>query len=320
MADNDKIIQIPQNRSHLDALADKFADDKDNNDFAAFMTELENSMVLVPAQAPDNLSPELEEKAKTGQPIPIDQDHQPKIVLLSKTDGSKVFPVFTSPAQIPNDKRPPAIMNIPFKLVIATIKNNLSEVSEIAVNPFTKGFVLNRNLIDLVDKRYKTGANERKDGGKEVQLTEKQVHAIAHVRMSRELFPKKLYEDPEKTLSDLKLGKEKYILSLYKEVYPPTLKVPYSEEEVAVMSLQIEDDLMITRIDLPEKNTQEGSPLRIYITEEAGRPGYYMVERGGKEIPSMISCVRPDGTHEKLEEAPENGAELEAIMGLLKPS
>lgn len=319
MADN-KTVQIPHNRSHLDALADKFADGRDSNDFNEFMMELENSMVFVPAQGPENMSPEMQEKAKSGQPIPIDKDHQPRVVLLAKDDGEKVLPVFTSESQIPQDKRPPAIMNIPFKMVIGILKANINEVKNIAVNPFTKGFVLNENLIDLVDRRYKAGANEAGPQGQPVRLTEDQMRAIAHVKMARELLPKKLFADPEKVLGDIKLGKEKYILSAYREAYPQNAAIPYSEDDIAVMTLQIEDDLAMTRIDLPEKHTQEGSPLRIYITKEGDRIGYYLIERGGKELPSMIATVLPDGTHEKLEEAPENGAEIEAIMGLLKPS
>lgn len=314
------IPQIPGNRSHLDALADKFSDTQDNNDFAAFMTELENSMVLVPAEAPAEITDEIREAAKAGKPLPIDKDHQPKVCLLQKTDGSKVFPVFTSPNQIPQDKRPPAIMNLPFKNVIIMLKNNPGEVSQIAVNPFTKGFVLNENLIDLVDKRYKAGANNPQAQGTNVRLTEQQFHSIAHVKMSREYLPKALYEDPQQVLSDLKLGKEKYVLDAYKHVYPANIRPPYTEDDMAVMSLQIEDDLIITRIDLPEKYTQEGSPLRIYITEHAGQYGYYMIERGANGLPGQIAQVDAAGTHTKIEEAPDNGAEIETIMGLIRPS
>ena len=308
------------NRSHLDALADKFSDTQDNNDFAAFMTELENSMVLVPAEAPAEITDEIREAAKAGKPLPIDKDHQPKVCLLAKSDGTKVFPVFTSAEQIPQDKRPSAIMNLPFKNIIIMLKNNPGEVSQIAINPFTKGFVLNENLIDLVDKRYKAGANNPQAQGTNVQLTEQQLHAIAHVKMSREYLPKALFEDPSKVLSDLKLGKEKYVLDAYRHVYPANIRPPYSEDDIAVMSLQIEDDLIITRVDLPEKYTQEGSPLRIYITEHAGAFGYYMIEKGPKGLAGQIAQVDAQGTHTKIEEAPDNGAEIETIMGLIRPS
>ena len=303
----------------LDELADKFADGKDNNDFARLMEVLENSQVLVPAEAPENITDEIREAAKAGKPMPIDPANQPKAMLLAKNDGEKVFPVFTSAKQIPQDKKPPAIMNLPFQAVIAMLKANEDKVWQIAVNPFTKGFVLNKNLIDLVDKRYKAGAN-KPGSGVNVELTPQQLYAIAHVRMCREYLPGKLFEDSDSVLSSLKLEKEKFILRMYKEVYPPSVRVPYSENDIAVMSLMIEDNLVITRIDLPEKHTQEGSPVRIYITEDNGKIGYYMIEKGGKETPAMISRVDSDGSHVKLEEAPDNGAEIEAVMNLLRPS
>lgn len=305
--------------ARLDELANKFANGKDNKDFTVFMEVLENSNVLVPAEMPDNITDSIREAARTGQAMPIDKDNQPKICLLAKNDGSKVFPIFTSRVQIPQEKIPPAIMNIPFSAVIGMLKANQDQIHEIAVNPFTNGFVLNQNLIDLVDRRYKAGAN-KKTQGTPVQLTEQQFHALAHVKMSRELLPARIFADPGNVMSDLRLQKEKYIMATYKEAYPANIRVPYREEDIAIMSLQIEDDLMITRIDLPEKNTQEGSPLRIYITEEPYKVNYFLIEKGSKETPAMIAKVGADGSHIKLEEAPDNGAEIEAVMGLLKPS
>lgn len=305
--------------NRLDELADKFADDKDNNDFARFMEVLENSQVLVPAQAPENITDEIKKAALSGKPLPVDPANQPKAMLLAKDDGSKVFPIFTSAKQIPPDRKPPAILNMPFQAVIGMLKANADKVNQIAVNPFTKGFVLNENLIDLVDKRYKAGANKQPQGTN-VELTLEQMYALAHVKMCREYLPNRLFTDPDDTLTGLKLGKEKYLLGLYKEFYPKNAAFPYTENDFAIMSLQIDDDLIITRVDLPEKHTQEGSPVRLYITEFEGKTGYYMIEKGGKEIPSMIARIGADGSHVKLEEAPDNGAEIEAIMNLLRPS
>ncbi len=293
-------IKMPVNRSHLDALADKFADSRDNNDFAEFMHELENSMVCIPAQAPVE-----------GEP--------PKVCLLAKDDGSKVFPVFTSTQQIPADKRPPAVVTIHFKQVVALVKNNSDELSQVAVNPFTKGFVLNESLIDLVDKRYKAGANNPGQGTS-VQVTEQQMHALAHVKMVRGYLAQEFYKDPAKVLSDIKLNKEKYILEAYRHVYPQNIRTPYTLDDFAVMCLQIEEGLIITRIDLPEKYTQEGSPLRIYITEYGDKYGYYLIEKGAKGSPGMITSVDENGEHIKIEEAPDNGAEIESVMSLIRPS
>ncbi|MCR5596485.1 MAG: SseB family protein [Lachnospiraceae bacterium] len=320
---NDKNINIPKmpvNRSHLDALADKFSETHDPQDFSAFMVELENSMVIVPAEAPADMNDEIREAAKQGKPLPIDPNNQPKVRLLKGNDGTMILPIFTSPLQIPADKRPPAFLNMPFKAVIDIYKANASKVGQIGVNPFTKGFGLNDNLVNLVDQRFRAKMNGQAEAGKEVKLTENQLHAIAHVKMSYELLPKKIFSDPQTVISDIKLQKEKYIMNAYKEVYPKNVRVPYSEDDIAVMSLQIEDDLVITRIDLPEKFTQEGSPLRVYITEQGERIGYYMIEKGAKGKPGMISYAGPDGTYKKLEEAPDNGAEIETIMSLIRPS
>ena len=233
----------------LDELANRFATNKDNNDFREFMELVENSNVFVPAELPENVTDSMREAAKTGQAMPIDKDNQPRICLLAKSDGAKVFPIFTSREQIPKEKMPPAVMNIPFSAVIGMLMANLDTenvVSEIAVNPFTNGFVLNKNLIELVDRRYKSGANKGDAEGNTVRLTEPQFHALVHVKMTRELLPAKIFENSEGVLSDLRLQKEKYVIDAYRAAYPQGAKVPYREEDVAVMSLQIEDDLVIT--------------------------------------------------------------------------
>ncbi|SCX79914.1 SseB protein N-terminal domain-containing protein [Lachnospiraceae bacterium XBB2008] len=306
------------NRSHLDALADRFAETKDNNAFNEFMMELENSLVMVPAKAPANVTEETMEAAKKGAPIPIDLKNPPQVMLMPKKDGGLLFPVFTSPQHIPEDKKPPVIVNLPFSAVIDLLKKNEDKVSEIIVNPFTKYIILTDKLVDLVDKRIKAGVIGQR--AQNVQLTEQQIHAIAHVKMSREELPKALFEDPKKVLSDIRLGKEKYVMDAYRKVYPPNIKPPYTEDDISVMSLQIDEDMLITRIDLPEKYTQEGSPLRIYIAEHDSEIGYYMIEKGGKDSPGYIASVAEDGTHTKIEEAPDNGAEIEAIMSLIRPS
>ena len=306
------------NRSHLDVLADKFAETKDNNVFNEFMMELENSLVMVPAKAPENVSEETMEAAKSGKPIPIDLKNPPQVLLMPKKDGGLLFPVFTSAQQIPADRKPPVIVNLPFSAVIDLLKKNEDKVSEIIVNPFSRSIILTDKLVDLVDKRIKAGVVGQR--AQSVKLTEQQIHAIAHVKMSREELPKALFADPKKVLSDIKLGKEKYILDAYRKVYPPNIKVPYSDDDISVMCLQIDEDMLITRIDLPETYTQEGSAVRIYIAEHAGETGYYMIEKGGKDAPAYVASVTEDGTHTKIEEAPDNGAEIETIMSLIRPS
>ena len=307
--------------NRLDELAAQFAQNKQREDLVAFMDEVEKSVVLVPAQLPPVMSPQVQEALRTGAALPVEKGNEPKICLLQKEGSRKVFPIFTSRSQIPKEKMPAAILNMPFPAIINMMMANKEEVKEIVVNPFTHGIVLNENLIDLADKRFKAMANP--SGPQSVALTESQFHAVAHVKLGREKLPAKFFKDTEQAISDIKLKKEKFIVDLYKSIYPAELECPYTEDDIAVMTLQVEDGLYISRVDTPDNHLQAGAPVRIYITfgETADNEvNYFLIEKGDKNSPNMISRMDKNGMHTPIMEAPENGAEIETIMSLINPS
>ena len=304
----------------LDELSRQFTETKDNKVFAEFMELLERSTVFVPAQPSDEMAAKIKEAAAAGKNIPVPKDESPNICLLAKADGGKVFPIFTSKDHVPKDKLPPALLNMPFKTVISIVKTNLTEVNDIAVNPFTQGIILNENLIDLADRRYKAQAQEFAGNGQTVQVTEKQFHVIAHSQLAKETLPGLLFDNADQLMSDIRVKKEKAIVDIYKQIYPKELVCPYSEDDIAVMMLQIEDDLVVTRIDLPEENKQAGSPLRVYITQNGDEYSYFIIEKGDNGTPGHIATMKSVGDHSILMEAPDNGVEIETIMSLIRPS
>lgn len=307
--------------NRLDELAKQFTESKDNVIFVQFMEELEKSTVFVPAQPSEEVAAKIKAAAAEGKPVPVPKNEAPNICLLAKEDGSKVFPIFTSKDQVPGNKLPPALLNMPFKTVISIVKTNLTQVKDIAVNPFTHGIILNENLIDLADKRFKAQANPGPvSEGQTVQVTEKQFHVIAHSQLAKEKLPQLLFADIDKTLSDIRVKKEDMILGLYKEIYPKELQCPYSEDDIAVMMLQIDENLMVTRVDLPEENKQVGSPLRIYITQNGGEVAYFIIEKGEGKSNGQIAKVSQTGEYSEVMEAPDNGVEIETIMSLVRTS
>lgn len=305
----------------LDELVENFSKTKDNKLFAEMMETLEKAMVMVPAQPPQEIAEELKEAAKTGKSVPVSKGTEPQICLLAKADGGKIFPVFTSKDQIPKDKMPPALLNLPFKAVVGMVKANDSMVKDIVVNPFSIGVVLNEKLVDVVAKRYEAQDKAAAAGSQTVQVTEKQFHSIAHSKVAREVLPARIFKDTENALSDLRIKKEKMILEAYKVVYPENLECPYSEDDIAIMSLMLDDDLLIHRIDLPEANMAVGCPQRVYIAEEGeNNLYYYFIEKGGKDNPGHIAQMDSNGNYSVVMEAPDNGVEIETIMSLIRPS
>ena len=85
------------------------------------------------------------------------------------------------------------------------------------------------------------------------------------------------------------------------------------------MTLNLTDTIQLTRLDLPDETNKKGLCYRVYAvfkrdTEEVL---YYTMEK--TQDGNVIAKVTQDGKHEVLEPAPENGAEIEAIMGLVQP-
>lgn len=305
----------------LDELVAKFVETKDNHDFAVLMDLMEKSTVLIPAAPPKVLSPEAVAAIKAGQSIPVDKNNQPMVCLMNKNGGGKIFPIFTSREQIPKDKMPPVVMTAPFQAVIAMMMSNKDQVSDIVVNPFTHGVVLNDKLVELADKRFKNMASAASNGPQTVQVTEAQFNTILHTKIAREVLPKMIFADPEGAISKLRVKKEEAILELYKHEYPQGVSCPYTEEDISVMMLQVEEDLLVVRIDMPEANMVVGGPMRIYISYgNDNSVKMFVIEKSSKEVPGNIAEVTASGEYNALMEEPENGAEIETVISLTRPS
>lgn len=311
----------------LDELVAKFIETKDNQDFAAMMDAMENSTVFVPALPPENISQQDLVAIKMGQKVPVDPKNQPRVCFLKNNEGGNIFPIFTSKVQVPKEKEPKVLMNLPFRAVIALVVNNPEQVTQIVVNPFTMGVVLNEKLIEIADKRFKAQAAQMAaqaqsgNGAKTVQVNEEQFHTIVHTNVARQVLWSKFMKTPQEAVSELRTKKEQMIIDAYKSEYKQGINCPYTVDDVAVMMLQIEENLLITRIDMPEANMVAGGASRVYITcEDSDKVRYFIIEKQGKETESHLAEVTSSGEYEVVGPTPDNGAEIETIMSIIKPS
>ena len=86
--------------------------------------------------------------------------------------------------------------------------------------------------------------------------------------------------------------------------------------DFSVMTLNLTDNMQMTRIDMPADTVRKGMCYRAYVmwmrdTEEVL---YYTFEK--TEEGNQIGKITPEGQHEVIESAPDNGAEIEAVMHL----
>lgn len=305
--------QKVDNRALEEAIA-AFRSDKERDSYVKVMELLEKSIVLVPAIPPKDMDPEIMEQLKAGKPVQFPKDTKIVPCLLRKETGEQALPVFTSPEQIPEDKKSPMVMAMPFMGVISMVSANQDKVSEVVVNPFTGILVLNQSVLEIAEKRRKAVGQM-----KTVQLTQEQFKDFAHNRVSLFLLPKFLFEQKEEGLKRLQQEEGALLLQFYDEVYPKGKRSGCRAEDFSLMTLNLSDTIQLTRLDMPDETNKKGLCYRVYAvfkrdTEEVL---YYTMENTNDG--NVIARVTDDGKHEILEPAPDNGAEIEAIMGLAQP-
>ena len=303
------------NNKALEEAIAAFRSDKERDSYVKVMELLEKSIVLVTAIPPKDMDPEIMEQLKAGKPVQFPKDTKIVPCLLRKETGEQALPIFTSPEQIPEDKKSPMVMAMPFMGVISMVSANQDKVAEVVVNPFTGILVLNQSVLEIAEKRRKAVGQM-----KTVQLTQEQFQDFAHNRVSLFLLPKFLFEQKEEGLKRLQQEEGALLLQFYDEVYPKGKKSGCRAEDFSLMTLNLTDTIQLTRLDMPDETNKKGLCYRVYAvfkrdTEEVL---YYTMEN--TKDGNMIASVTQDGKHEILEPVPDNGAEIEAILNLVEPS
>lgn len=304
-----------QDNNALEEAIAKFREDKERDSYVKVMELLERSIVLVPAMPPKDLPAEIMEQMQAGKPVKLPKEAKILPCLLRKETGEQALPIFTSPAQIPPDKKSPMVVAMPFMGVISMVSANQDKVSEVVVNPFTGIMVLNRSILEIAEKRRKAAGQI-----KTVQVTKEQFQELAHNRMALSLLPKYLFEKGEEGLKKLQQEEGEFLMSLYEEIYPKGQKPSCQPDDFSLMTLNITDTVQLTRVDMPDETAKKNLCYRVYVVwkRDAEELLYYTLEK--TKDGNKIAKVTEDGMHEIVEDAPDNGAEIEAILNLVTPS
>lgn len=304
--------QIIDNKALEDAI-EVFRADKENDSYVKVMELLEKSIVFVPIMHLGDFPPEAAEQIQAGKSVQIPQDAKVMPYLLQLETGEQVLPIFTSPAQIPPEKKSFALLAVPFMSCVAMTMANQDNVAKIALNPFSGVLILNQSVLDVAEKRRKA-AEEIKP----VPLTQAQFRDIVHNRLVLSRLPGYLFENGVKGLEELQQEKGALMMRFYREVYPKEKSSGFRAEDFSFMILNLTENIQLTRMDLPDKINKKGLCYRVYValkrdTEELL---YYALEN--TKAGEMIARVTKEGKHEIVAPVPDNGAEVEAVMNLIK--
>lgn len=304
---------MTDNTSLEDAIK-AFTQNRTNEAFVKIMEQLEKSVVYLPSLMPDKLDNETVEALKAGKGAKLPKDAKIVPCLLKKENGEQALPIFSAPSHIPEDKKSPALLALPFFTCVSMAMAHIEKVQAMVLNPFTQNIVLPRQILEVAKKR------SQMPRGKTVKLTEAQFHQLAQRRVAYELLPVFLFEKQKEGLEKLQKEEGAFLLSLYTSIYPKEIRAPYGEDDFSLMTLNVTENMQITRIDMPEKNMTKGSCYRIYAVWKRDEEivEYYTIERAEKG--NEIGRVYADRKHEIIGTAPDNGAEIETVMKLASQS
>ena len=300
----------------LEAAIEEFVKDRQKDKYANIMELLEKSMVLVPTLAPQGLDREAQKMMQEGTQVQVPTDAKIMPCLLRRDDAGQAWPIYTSLPQIPKDKKSPAVLAMPFFSCVAMVMGNRDKVEAMVINPFTHNVVMPKEILEIAEKRRNAVQQT-----KTVKMTEKQFQELVHNRVAMYLLPKYLFAQKEEGLKSLQKEEGELIIQFYKEVYPEGKKdaVAAGPDDFSVMTLNLTDNMQMNRVDMPAETVKKkGMCYRVYAVWLRDRQEmlYYTFEN--TEEGKYIGRILPDGKHELIEAAPDNGAEIEAVMNLAK--
>ncbi len=296
--------------SALEALLDTFAKERNKESYAKVMEALEKTTVFVPILMPEGLDPAEMEKLKSGAGTKVSGTAKITPCLLKKDTGEQVLPIFSSKQQATETRKSPAVLALPFFKCVDLVMTNKDKIQGIVLNPFAQNMFIGMQMLEVAEKRSKLAQAPK------VQLTAEQFHQLADRRICLEMLPAFLFEKGREGLDRLQHEEGQFLLSQYQSVYPAQIKVPYRADDFSLLTLNITEDIQVTRLDMPERKGAVDACRRVYAvwdkTNEA--LSYYTVEATKDGL--QIGQVDAERKHALLEPLPENGVEIERIVSL----
>ena len=154
---------------------------------------------------------------------------------------------------------------------------------------------------------------------KVVKLNAAQYHALVRRNMELKTIPHMLFTDGDKFTRDLCEGKEAFVCELYRSAFPKEPGAPYETSDFDFMALNVREDLLLIRVDLPEKGMVPGLCHRVYLAwnEQAKKAYYFTIEQTPKKEERAMGRVDESGKRIDCGAAPVEGAEIQRILDLI---
>ncbi len=296
---DDPNLTVNVKNDKLEELLDRYGKDGTADSLNQLVNHIRTCRLLVPAM--------------------VNQDKKPVPCFIRNANQEVFLPVYTTKEQIPEEPKSQAILNMPYDAINNMALNPAANIMGIVINPFSTNLIFKPELL----KKIREVAEQQKNGqvqNRTMKLTEEQYHVFVRKQLEFGLLPKRFFTDGKAFLDQLCDEKETFLDQLYEEAYQEKRLYPYLTEEFSVMVMNISEDLLIVRVDFPERNMEVPSCYRIYFTwnpaEEKGR--YFTIEKTKEKEIKLLGEMPENLKHITHGDAPVEGAELQKIIDLVK--
>ena len=300
----DPNLTLDVKNEKLEELVKQYTDEKNADNLNALIEELRKCRLLVPAN--------------------INEEKKPVPCMLNSKDKGMYFPVYTALKQIPQSPRSEAIINMPYLAVNEMTAQQQENLGGVAINPFTDNLIFKMPLVLRIQEVEKKRRELAKQGGepkkKTLQLTPEQYLQFERRQFEFGFLPKRFFEQGQTFMDELCEKKEEYIDQLFEEAYQEKRRYPYLPEDFSVMVMNIAEDLLIVRVDLPAQDMAAPSCLRIYLAwNEVAESGRYLTIETVKDAKERkLGELTLDWKKVDHGVAPVEGAELQYVIDLLQ--
>ena len=243
----------------LEEAIKEYAADRTKENLTTVLNLLRPTKLFVPAmlQAPD-------------RPIPC---------FLKNSNEEQFLVVYTSKAQIPEEPKSQAMLNMPFPACNNIVVKPELKLAGMVINPFSDNLVLKTELVQKLHEVDEQAA-KRAAQMKQVKMTPAQFQVFVKRQVEFAVLPKRLFTEKQEFINKLCDEKEAFVNEIFAGVFKEPKLNPYTENDYSVMALDIAEDLTLIRVDLPEKGLVPPLCYRIYLTinPKTGKAGYYTIE------------------------------------------
>ena len=288
-----------------------FSANQSKENMVQLMANMHPAILFVPATFPADMDKSLLKDLSADQPSKIPQGVKLIPAVLKNTAGDKFFPVFTSRNQIPEDKKYPAMLCLPFVECRNLIDKANGEIKAMVVNPFSNNLILNPAFMEATKR-----AEQQRPQPQRVQMSVKDFHTMIRVQVERGVLPKQVLENDESFIEKLCEEREELVYGLYAKAYEPgSVACPYTVDDFSVMVLDLSDTMRYINIKLPEKNLEKGSAKAVYIVwnPQEKKAAYYMAQVVEPNAAQLLQICGPKDV-KNLGPAPAEGEEIRSIM------